>query len=74
MSFKLGDFVGNELNKLALPRLRCATGKTCFDSKAIALASTRGMDTKKGRRTSMKPFRCAFCEKWHVGHRRGAVL
>lgn len=73
MSFKLGHFVGDELKKLALPELRCKTGKTCFNSKAEATSSLSAM-RRRGRPASMTPFRCTWCEKWHLGHRRGRVL
>jgi hypothetical protein len=69
---KLGDLINQrELQKLALPTWRCTTGKVCFESKQAARQAMHG---HKGHRTQMRVFRCGYCEKWHLGHKRGAIL
>jgi hypothetical protein len=49
----------------------CPTGKVVFVTKADAQAALGRM---AAHRTNMRAFRCAWCEKFHVGHRRGAIL
>jgi hypothetical protein len=49
----------------------CPSGKTPYDTKRAAAAHVRRMP---GHRTLMHPYRCDFCDCWHLGHRRGAVL
>lgn len=67
---KLGDFVSKALRD-ALPVDRCPTGKVSFRTKAEA---RRALQSQHGHHTKMKPFRCGFCERYHLGHRRGAIL
>lgn len=49
----------------------CPTGKAPYPTKAAARTHLRRMH---GHRTVMRAFRCGFCNQYHVGHRRGAVL
>jgi hypothetical protein len=49
----------------------CPTGKSPYASKRAARDHLRRM---RGLRTPMRPFRCSFCDCYHLGHRRGAVL
>ena len=81
MTFSLKDVLGakgeREIRKLALPEDRCPTGKTAYASKDAArehLKKVRGHGSEKHRRSPMGPFRCGFCGKIHLGHKRGAVL
>jgi hypothetical protein len=71
VSFKLGDVIGDKLRGLALPELRCRSGKRAFETKLDALRATRD---QSGQHTPMAAYRCDWCQKIHLGHRRGRVL
>jgi len=68
MGFRMLDIVGQ---RPEVATYRCPSGKTVFPSKQAARQAVRGMH---GHRTRMEPFRCGFCDKYHLGHRRGAVI
>jgi len=67
MGFKLGEIL-RVRPALLERRDRCVTGKTVFYTKTAALAALHRIHTAD--RTAMRPFRCAFCERFHLGHRR----
>lgn len=69
MSFRLGELLGSEEIHV---RLECATGKTPFDSRQDANRALKRLP--RSGPTRMTVFRCGYCEKYHLGHRRGAVL
>ena len=75
MSFTLGTILGRvsrqEVRAVAEPEVVCPSGKTAFPSKRAAREAHKG---HRGNRTPMAAFRCDFCSKYHLGHRRGAVL
>lgn len=70
MTFKLGQVL-KSTPEILRRRDRCPTGKTAFSTKREAAAALKKINHT--HRTQMKEFRCGFCEKWHLGHRRGAV-
>jgi hypothetical protein len=67
MGFKLAELLAE---RPILPLDRCATGKTVYSTKAAARAAVTDINQKIG--TPMKAFRCGFCDRYHLGHRRGA--
>ena len=75
MSFRLADILGRvarqELRAVAEPEVVCPLGKTAFPSKRAAREAHKA---HRGDHTPMTAFRCDFCSKYHLGHRRGAVL
>ncbi len=53
-----------------LPRVeRGCTSKSAFVSRREASTIARHGRHRDG---SLKPYRCRFCELWHLGHRRDA--
>ena len=80
MTFKLRDFVkrGQQLipkktvTYRAVPEVSlCPTGKTPFNTKREARKVSG--QANRGQRTNMTVFRCGYCAKYHLGHRRGAI-
>jgi hypothetical protein len=78
MSFTLGDIIGavQPAKQKPKPAARamagtCPSGKTIYASKADAQAITRHMN-HENLGDPMRPYRCAWCQHWHLGHRRGA--
>jgi len=75
VSFTLGTILGRvtrqELRAVAEPEVVCPLGKTAFPSKRAAREAHKA---HRGDHTPMTAFRCDFCSKYHLGHRRGAVL
>ena len=66
MSWKLGQLVD-----LPQARFECPTGKTPFVSKKAARDMARSINHTQ--RSDMVAFRCGYCEKYHIGHRRGVL-
>jgi hypothetical protein len=70
MGFKLAELL---TERPILPLDRCVvTGKTAYRTKAAARAAVTGINQIIG--APMKAFRCPFCDRYHLGHRRGARL
>lgn len=70
MTFKLGQILKHTPEILKRVDV-CPTGKRAFDSKAAAKSALKKINPT--HRTQMKEFRCGFCMKWHLGHRRGSI-
>jgi hypothetical protein len=49
----------------------CPTNKTAYKTKREAQAAL-GM-SNPGERSAMHTYRCAYCEHYHLGHRRGRI-
>lgn len=76
MSFTIGEIVGPsrspEAVAPAVKEVACPTGKVAFASKRLARQALRLIpDDGPSTRSA---YRCAFCFRHHVGHRRGALL
>jgi len=68
MGFSLREIVGQLPDHLE-PIFQCPTNKRPFDTKASAQAALRRVNPHL--RTAMRTFRCGYCERYHLGHRRG---
>ena len=53
-------------------RFCCPTGKQPFPTKRAARVALRKINPKQ--RTAMCAFRCGYCERYHLGHRRGRII
>lgn len=49
------------------PESTCS-GKFAFERFTLAAGSVRV--TRKQKKGAIKPYRCPFCSKWHVGHHK----
>ncbi len=49
----------------------CPTGKRPFTTKDDADRALRRINPTQ--RTHMRRYRCAYCQRYHLGHRRGAI-
>ena len=49
----------------------CITGKVQYVSKAAAQDHKKGLAGRTGNGSRLGAYRCAFCELYHVGNRRG---
>ena len=77
MSFSLAQIIGKEKalqvrEHASEPDFVCPTGKKPFATKDDAYYVAR--HTNKRERNRMRVFRCGFCEHYHLGHNRGAIL
>ena len=71
VGFKLEDVLAHPLP--AIPVDRCPTGKTVYATKALAREKMKTINHHiKGR--PMQAYRCGYCEKYHLGHKRGVIL
>ena len=52
--------------------IECPTGKHAFASKRDA--ADRARQINHTQHTNMAPFRCGYCDRYHLGHKRGAIL
>lgn len=66
MGFKLAEIV-NLPASLEAPEV-CPTGKTAFATKAEAQKEAKRIN--RIQRGVMRAFRCDYCERYHLGHRR----
>jgi hypothetical protein len=75
VTFKLDDVLTNTTELLG-DRPPCPTGKRSFATKRAAQQAWPKIraDDAADRRTAMHPYRCGYCERFHLGHRRGAIL
>ena len=75
MGFTLSDILGASTVDALRDTLgvvhQCPTGKTAFTSKAEADRALRRINPTQ--RTTMTRFRCDYCERYHLGHRRGNI-
>lgn len=67
MGFKLADLITNADQ---FDVYECPTGKKGFDTKEQAKKALRKVNSSM--RHTMRAFRCDYCERYHLGHRRGA--
>lgn len=79
MSFTLGEIVGQNRPRAAptdaakvAPDVECPSGKVAFVSKRAACDALRKTPPDGPSRRGV--FRCGFCERYHIGHERGAPL
>ncbi len=70
-SFTLKQILGD---KAPVVIEECPTGKSPFISKQAARDAARRYGRHKNTRTEMRPFRCAICDRYHIGHKRGAII
>lgn len=49
----------------------CVTGKVQFATRDAAQAAARSL--RKRHHYPPAPFRCALCDCWHIGNRRGGA-
>lgn len=70
MGFTLKDLV-TKLPAIMESRFVCPTNKQPFETKARARAALRKSNPRQ--RTTMYVFRCGYCERYHLGHRRGQI-
>ena len=66
MGFKLEEILTEQP---VIPLDRCVTGKTAYPTKAAAQAAVVAVNRQMG--APMNAFRCLYCERYHLGHRRG---
>lgn len=52
------------------PELHCVTGKRCYPSKRAARDAAGKENRRQLDRRHLNAFRCGWCEKYHLGHRR----
>jgi hypothetical protein len=72
VSFKLAQVARGDALQAA--RFECPSGKTPYESKADARAHWQRIAAGENRhRTPMRPLRCGWCGKYHLGHARGTV-
>lgn len=41
--------------------------KKCYDSEKDALAAAQYFNSKETTKRKLKPYRCDYCGKWHLG-------
>jgi hypothetical protein len=70
MSFTLREILGARNPELTEDRYQCPTGKQGFPSKEAAKIARNGMTNRQHH--SVCVFRCPYCERYHLGHRRGS--
>lgn len=78
MGFTLREILGRDTGPQtptpapkAAREVLCPTGKQVFDTKATARIALRRSNPRQ--RTTMYVFRCGYCERYHLGHRRGQI-
>ena len=71
MGFCLRDVLAHVPGYLE-PHYQCPTNKQPFDTKAQARAALQRVNRQQGH--AMSVFRCGYCEKYHLGHRRGEIF
>jgi hypothetical protein len=67
----LGKAIVERVNDTLHTTPECPTGKVTFWSKAEADQALKKINV--GQRTKMTRFRCGYCERYHLGHRRGSI-
>jgi hypothetical protein len=74
MGFTLRELLGD---KAPVIRLECPSGKTTYRTKDEAFTALEQMahrntvyENRSRRQREMAPYRCGFCEYFHLGHRR----
>lgn len=76
MAFKFGDLIGPPAQPKPstwVERETCnVQGKMMFPSKADATKWVKRINTV--HRTPMTPYRCPYCDHWHLGHGKGKVF
>lgn len=74
MAFTLGDILGTGGESSPSPEPErptiCPTGKTPLCKREARQLAQR---VNRTQRTNMKAFRCGWCERYHLGLRRGAI-
>lgn len=68
MAFTLRDIIGAKAADALAPVSQCPTGKVAYLIKADA---DRALALIHRTQTKMRRFRCHYCERYHLGHRRG---
>jgi hypothetical protein len=74
--WKLGDVFPKAQQPKPAPapeprrQVECPSGKTPFYSKQEARMARRKI-LDLGTVTDMRPYRCSYCQLWHLGHKRG---
>ncbi len=75
MGFTLREIIGKATVETVRDTLgvnhECPTGKTAFYTKHEADQALQRINP--GQRTKMSRFRCGYCERYHLGHRRGSI-
>ena len=71
MGFLLRDLLARVPEQME-SRFQCPTNKTAFDTKAEARRALTRINP--GQRRAMRAYRCTYCERYHLGHRRGNVF
>lgn len=64
MGFKLAELL---IEPPVIPLDRCVTGKTVYRTKADGQAAA--IRINRHALDPMRPFRCGWCERYHLGHR-----
>lgn len=54
--------------------IECPTGKRAYATRGEAKQQAERTNMGRDRISALRPFRCGFCEYYHLGHRRGRVL
>lgn len=77
MSFTIGEIVGPHKTPptpetSATREVECPSGKVAFRSKALARAAERKIAPDGPSRRGV--YRCDWCDFYHIGHERGALL
>ena len=66
MTFNMRDLISNPDR---FDVYQCKTNKTGFDTKKDAQAALRLINPTI--RHTMRSYRCDWCDRYHLGHRRG---
>jgi aspartate carbamoyltransferase regulatory subunit len=70
MGFRFGEVV--KLPDRYEKPYECPTTKTPYATKREAQRALKQINANQ--RHSMRSFRCGYCERYHLGHRRGEIF